>query len=253
MSYKRYIVFNNDKLVLIKENDTYRLLDTLLNLATKPYLVATKNNIEYFCAEVSTSHALPSAMEWVLLRQACDLLGTSHFDLISKAYQIIQFNKTHRFCSRCGLKIISKRGRHQEHDCANCKLSFYPPIAPSIIVLIKKNDMILMARSPHFAAGTYGLIAGFVEPGESVETAVHREVFEEVGLKINNLRYFGSQSWPFPNALMLGFTADYVSGDIIIDSIEIEAAGWYNINNLPGLPSLKSSISYKMLNSFLNL
>lgn len=133
-----------------------------------------------------------------------------------------------------------------------CHLSFFPRISPSIIVLIKKADHLLMARSPHFLPGVYGLIAGFIDAGESIEEAVHREVKEEVGLKIKNLSYFGSQQWPFPDSLMIAFTADYCSGDITINPDEIEEAGWYKYNNLPGRPQTSVSIASKLIDNFIN-
>jgi NAD+ diphosphatase len=117
--------------------------------------------------------------------------------------------------------------------------------------LIHRDDQILMARSPHFPPGVYGLIAGFVEAGESVEEAVHREVKEEVGLAIKNLRYFGSQAWPFPDSLMIGFFAEYESGDLLIDHSEIEEAGWYHYDQLPGHPSVTISIAYKLIKAFI--
>jgi NAD+ diphosphatase len=107
-----------------------------------------------------------------------------------------------------------------------------------------------MARSPHFIPGAYGLIAGFIEVGESIEEAVHREVKEEVSINIKNLRYFGSQPWPFPDSLMIGFIADYASGEINIDHEEIEAAGWYKFDNLPGRPSTRISIASQLIEHF---
>ena len=109
-----------------------------------------------------------------------------------------------------------------------------------------------MARSPHFPPGVYGLIAGFVDVGENIEEAVHREVKEEVGLQIKNLLYYGSQPWPFPDSLMLAFTADYASGEIVMDQDEIEDAGWYRHDNLPGLPSVALSIAMKLIDDFVN-
>ena len=107
-----------------------------------------------------------------------------------------------------------------------------------------------MARGPHFPPGVYGLIAGFVEIGESLEETIHREVKEEVGIEIKNLSYFGSQAWPFPDSLMIAFVADYASGEIVIDKNEIEVAGWYRYDNLPGLPSMNISIASTLLENF---
>src|SRR5690606_2224103 len=120
-----------------------------------------------------------------------------------------------------------------ERTCPTCHLAAYPRISPSIIVRIHKGDQILMARSPHFAPGIYGLIAGFVESGETLEETIHREVMEEVGIKVKNIRYFDSQPWPFPDSLMIGFTAEHASGDIQVDHHEIEHADWYGKDNIP--------------------
>ena len=109
-----------------------------------------------------------------------------------------------------------------------------------------------MASSPHYAPGVYGLIAGFIEAGESAEDALHREVFEEVGIKVQNPVYFGSQPWPFPDSLMLAYTAEYASGDIVICENEIKEAGWYRYDKLPGLPSSRVSIAFKLLDHFIN-
>jgi NAD+ diphosphatase len=117
-------------------------------------------------------------------------------------------------------------------------------------VLIKKGEHLLMARGSHFPPGIYGLIAGFVETGENLEEAIRREVKEEVGIEIKNPSYFGSQAWPFPDSLMIAFLVEYASGDIQIDKDEIEEAGWYRYDNLPGLPSMKISIASKLLESF---
>ena len=119
-----------------------------------------------------------------------------------------------------------------------------------MIVRIRKGDYILMARGLGFTPGAYGLIAGFVEPGESIEETIHREVMEEVGIRITNIQYVGSQPWPFPDSLMMGFTADYLSGEIVVDYTELETAGWYRYNELPGLPSSRLSLSSQLIQSF---
>ena len=108
-----------------------------------------------------------------------------------------------------------------------------------------------MTRSRHFLPGVFGLVAGFVEPGESAEDAVHREVLEETGIEIKNLQYFGSQPWPFPDALMLAYTAEYQSGNLRIDTKELESGGWYKYQNLPGRPSNPHSMASMLIEDFI--
>lgn len=136
--------------------------------------------------------------------------------------------------------------------CVHCALDFYPRISPVGMVLIRRDREILLARSPHFPAGRFSALAGFLEAGECIEDACIREVKEEVGLSIKNLRYFGSQSWPFPHSLMIAFHADYAAGDIIIDNKEIVAADWFHADNLPDLP-LPISIARQLIDAGLQL
>jgi NAD+ diphosphatase len=137
-----------------------------------------------------------------------------------------------------------------EKKCKACDLSFLPNLSPAIMVLLKRENEILLARSPHFRQGMYSALAGFIDLGETAECAVHREVQEEVGLKVKSLQYFGSQSWPFPNSFMIAFTAEYLSGEIIMEPNEIEDAKWFNIHNIPDLPSMPS-ISRRLIDSVL--
>jgi len=120
--------------------------------------------------------------------------------------------------------------------CPACKLIFYPRISPAVMVLVRDGEHLLLARSPHFKPGVFSALAGFVEPGENLEQCAVREVREEVGVEITNLRYFQSQPWPFPNSLMLAFFADYAGGELKLDPTEIEAADWFHISDLPKLP-----------------
>ena len=187
------------------------------------------------------------------LRQAL-----SHFDL-ELAKQIVYYQQlneyylTHKFCGRCGTKTIL-RPINKFVYCESCNSENYPHIAPSIIVRIHKEDKILMARGVNFPAGSYGLIAGFVEIGESLEEAVKRETREEIGLEIDSINYWGSQSWPYPsNSLMIGYTAKYKSGEIKLDTTEIEAANFYRANEIPGRPSTHFSIASRMIDEFCKL
>ena len=125
----------------------------------------------------------------------------------------------------------------------------YPRLSPAIIVAVINDNRILLAHADRFASGLYSVLAGFVEPGEAFEECVKREVKEEVGIMVKNIRYFGSQPWPFPNSLMVGFTADYDSGKISIDGIEIKDAGWFKANDLPRIPG-KISIARRLIDWF---
>ena len=249
---KKYLVFKKGELGLLKNNGEYIFIEenTLKDiLKTQLHLIEKKDNNIYYALEIKSEAALSPSIEWLPLRQACHLLDQKYFPILSKSAQIILWDQQHQFCGICGSKTRGQENTWEKH-CITCKAIFYPRISPSIIVLIKKEDKILMARSPHFPSGVYGLIAGFVEPGETLEEAVHREVFEEVGIKIKNIRYYDSQSWPFPNTLMIGFLADYDRGEIKMQESEIEAAGWYTKDNLPGYPSSSFSIVCAMINAF---
>jgi NAD+ diphosphatase len=152
------------------------------------------------------------------------------------AVQIADFDRTTQFCGRCGARTRQLRTERAKF-CSDCNLITYPRLSPAIIVLVQKGSQVLLARSPHFPPGLHSTIAGFVEPGENLEQAVSREVFEEVGITVENIRYFGSEPWPFPHSFMIGFVADYAGGEIAIDNNEIVSAGWFDRENLPPVPS----------------
>ena len=190
-----------------------------------------------------------SNIQCMPIKEALHVIDFQQFPIFARSISIIQWDNNHQFCGKCGGKTILGMQQFERH-CPSCEINYYPRISPAIIVLIHKGNEILMARSPHFPKGVYALIAGFVDAGESLEEAVHREVFEEVGIKIKNLSYNSSQPWPFPDSLMIGFNAEYESGDINIDKNELEEAGWYHYDQLPGLPSFKMSISLKMIKQF---
>jgi NAD+ diphosphatase len=172
------------------------------------------------------------------------------FRMAGRAKQIVAWHTTHQFCGRCGGKTEPAPGELAMR-CIHCGTMHYPRVSPAAIVLVRRGDEILLARSPGFPQGLYSVLAGFVEPGESIEEAVVREVLEEVGIEVTNVRYFGSQPWPFPNSLMIGFTADYTGGDLTPEPGEIEDAGWYTADNLPHLPP-NISIARAMIDDFVS-
>jgi NAD+ diphosphatase len=245
-------IFQNERLLVLKETSGLRLptADTLNQHFIRQYPLGTFNETPCICAEISADLALPDELEAQPLRTAFTTLGNDWYGVLAKAISVITWDKNNQFCGRCGHATICK-SQSFERSCPACGLSFYPRISPSIIVLIKRDDKILLSRSPHFIKGAYGLIAGFVEVGESIENAVHREVMEEVSLKIKNLVYFGSQAWPFPDSLMIAFTADYAEGEIHLNDKELESADWYSYDNLPGGPSHSISIARKLIDHYI--
>ena len=158
------------------------------------------------------------------------------FTVAGRAVQLVEWDRTHRFCGRCGSATEQALGERARR-CPHCALLAFPRLAPAIITLIERDDGdALLARGRAFPIPMYSCIAGFVEPGETLEQAVHREVREEVGVRIDNVRYWASQPWPFPHSLMLGFNAEWVSGDIVIDETEIIDAQWFSPDDLPSIP-----------------
>lgn len=173
-----------------------------------------------------TEPALPPGFAWRGLRS---LFGEMHEDMVgvaARAAQIAEWARTHRFCGVCGGGTVLATGERC-FRCLDCGHTAYPRISPAMMVLIRKGDQVLLAKHLMHATQRYVPLAGFLEAGESIEEAIHREVFEEVGLRVHNLRYFASQAWPFPHSLMLAFTADYLDGEIRVDASEIAEARWF--------------------------
>lgn len=161
------------------------------------------------------------------------------FYLAGRARQVVDFHQSHRFCGACG-SATEPHASDRARQCPGCGLISYPRLSPSIIVLVTRGDEALLGRQAQWPSGMYSTLAGFVEPGESIEQTVHREVFEEVAIRVDNLRYLGSQSWPFPNSLMLGFHADYAGGEIVCQPDEIEDAQWFRRDALPHFPGVNA-------------
>lgn len=203
-----------------------------------------------YLAELVEDTELPAPLESKSLRTLTYSLSEEIFALAGRAAQVLFWEKTHQFCSRCGT-ALQLHTQDRAKQCPSCNMVFYPRITPAMIVLVQRGDQVLLSRSPHFAKDLYSVQAGFVEVGESVEETIVREIREEVGLEVKNVRYFGSQAWPFPSSLMLGFTADYAWGELRPHPVEIEDARWCSINDLPALLPSKLSIASRLINSFL--
>lgn len=180
--------------------------------------------------------AIDAPWQQIGLRDALMQLPQEYFAWLARAWQYLTFMRTHNYCGRCGSSMRHIRWEMARH-CDRCQHRSYPRLSPCIIVAIRKGRRILLAQgASQRSRGMHSVLAGFVESGESLEQGVHREVMEEVGIEIDNLRYFGSQSWPFPHSLMVGFLADYKSGEIQVDGKEILEADWYGVDDLPTIP-----------------
>ncbi|MGZ3603768.1 MAG: NAD(+) diphosphatase [Thermodesulfobacteriota bacterium] len=199
--------------------------------------------------EVAEGTIPPAGMIFEGLRQLYGRFDEDLFWIAARAVQIIDWDRTHRFCGRCGTPLRTK-STERAKECPQCGLLHFPRLAPAIIVLVQRGKELLLARSRHFMPGMFSVLAGFVEPGESLEEAVVREVREEAGIDVKDIKYFGSQPWPFPHSLMIGFTATYAGGEITIDETEIEEAGWFTVESLPRVPG-KISIARKLIEWFL--
>jgi NAD+ diphosphatase len=159
------------------------------------------------------------------------------------AMQALHWQSTSAHCPRCGAPTTRIEGEWGK-KCSRCSYEHYPHLHPCVIVLVRDGQRVLLARKATFAPGRYALVAGFVDNGESLEGCVAREVKEEVGVDVKDVTYVGSQNWPFPSQLMVGFVATYAGGDIVIDRDELEDARWFDVNALPAGPSRHSIAGY---------
>ena len=192
----------------------------------------------------------PAGMAFRDLRQLYGVLDTSLHAVATRAVQIVEWDLTHRFCGACGAPT-SAHPSERSRVCTACGLAQFPRIAPAVIAAVTRGEEILLGRSAHFPPGIYSALAGFVEPGESLEQAVFREVLEETAIEVEDVRYFGSQPWPFPHSLMLGFTARYRSGELRADGVELEDARWFHRDDMPMLFPGNVSISQWLIRDFL--
>jgi NAD+ diphosphatase len=206
------------------------------------------NGIHCYAAGVDGSIEPPEGMAFHGLWGLHGHVDEALFRLAFKAIHTIEWDKMDHYCNRCGSKNQPKVGERAK-ECPQCGFVSFPRISPAIIVLVGRDGKALLARSGRFKEGLFSAVAGFVEPGESLEDAVHREVKEETGIDVKNIRYFGSQPWPFPDSLMVGFTAEYAGGEIKIDDDEILDARWFSAEDMPEIPG-KISIARALIDWF---
>lgn len=246
-------LFYGDEL-LFKEEAGKQVIPTLRDIKKQQYTVA---HSQYIGALDQTPcytgalqvDSLPEGYILKKLRPLYSELPEVLFGMALRAFHLLTWLKNNQFCGRCGA-VMDTMLEEVAQKCPHCGHITYPKISPAIIVAITKGDKILLARSSRFPAGRYSVIAGFVEAGETLEECVRREIHEEVGIEADNIRYFSSQPWPYPDSLMIGFTAQWTGGNIQIDNNEIVAADWFSIDNLPDIPG-PESLGRKLIDWFI--
>lgn len=183
------------------------------------------------------------------LYRSQDSLDADMFNIAFKAYEILNWDRTHQYCGQCG-SVMNKSSIDFFKICPVCDIQQYPRISPAIIAAVRKGDKILLVRHPR--SKIFSVLAGYVEAGETLEDALSREVMEEVNIRIQNIRYFASEPWVFSHALMVAYTAEYQSGEIKADGKEIEEAAWFSVEEIPQSIPHKASISRKLIDWFIN-
>lgn len=219
-------------------------------VATRSQYLGILGEQHCFACELREDTAPPTGMQLSGLRALFGAMDDSLFALAGRAFQIVDWDRSHQYCGHCGTPT-RHRPNERARECPSCGQVHYPRIAPAVMALVRRGRELLLARSPHFPPGMYSALAGFVEPGETLEQTLAREVKEEVGIDISNPRYFASQPWPFPHSLMIAFYAEYAGGEITPDATEIEAAGWFTADRLPPALPGKISISRRLIDAAL--
>ena len=246
----KYFIFCQDELLLRKTGENYSIPEgeePPVELKPWTHIMDVEGDKALRIEQPMTD--MPDH-EMVGLRKSYYKLSQEDYLKAGKCHELLYWDQNTRFCGVCGAPMrmdtdISKK-------CTHCGKEVWPQLATAVIVLVHKGDEVLLVRARNFRTEFFGLVAGFVETGETLEEAVHREVMEETGIEITNLRYFGSQPWPYPCGLMVGFNADYVSGEIHLQRSELAKGAWFRKDNLPTIPE-KLSIARKLIDAWLDV
>ena len=257
----KLIIFCDGKILYDHDKKTYCFEPKDLNTldSYSPFLSIAKDTLldeYYYSIEIGPNTDIlgifmdPAKIEFTDFRTTLSFIDPSDFKLISRASILVNWKAANQFCSTCGNKTLfnSKEGAP---DCECLAPPRYPTISPCIITLIHDKDRILLGRSKFFPPNMFSTLAGFIEAGENAEEALVREVMEEVNVKVSEIKYYGSQSWPFPSQLMLGYFCKYVEGEIKLNDAELEEARWFHLDDLPMIPP-DSSISGQLIRSYIS-
>ena len=233
-----WFIFRGDEILVPEGDGMVRFQDVHREFNMVPaalLFVGMSGGVPCYAVALDSSAKTPDNFRFCDIRALSGRTSNELLGVAARASHLLLFDRTTQFCGTCGAGNLLTESELAK-QCPVCGQIIYPRLSPAIIVLVRRGDEVLLARSPGFPPGMYSVIAGFIEPGETIEHAVHREVMEETGITICDLHYIGSQPWPFPDSLMIGFVASYAGGTVRADSGEIEDAGWFKRGALPGLP-----------------
>ena len=249
------IVIRNQEFLTSKQSEILIFEDDDLKWSEMEFIdtqfLGFLNDKPCFIRELTPDSPVSDHAMLAPLRTLLGRMPDALFSICSRSLQLTDWKNNNKFCGVCGSKM---KGHESERamfcECNN--ILIYPRISPCIIVLVTNGENMLLAHNKNFPGNFYSTLAGFIEAGESAEDAIHREIFEEVKVKVKNIEYFGSQSWPFPSQLMLGYHAEYSEGEIKPDGVEIDNADWFHFENLPQVPTGNISISGQLIESYIN-
>ncbi len=250
-----WFVFQKDRLLLKESKNGCRIPCTVdlaqIKLApTRRQYLGALDGRACYAAELPDANQILDGFDLKGLRETFGRLEEELIWIAGRANQLVDWSRNHQFCGQCGQPTEDK-SEERAKICPACGLVNYPRLSPAVIVAVVKGDRLLLASNKRFKSGYYSVLAGFVEPGETLEECVAREIKEEVGISVKNVRYYGSQPWPFPHSLMVAFLADYAGGEINADQSEIVDAAWFTADNLPSIPP-RITIARHLIDWFVN-
>tara|TARA_X000000368_G_scaffold324554_1_gene261626 strand:- start:2860 stop:3693 length:834 start_codon:yes stop_codon:yes gene_type:complete len=243
---QEFLTSKNSEFLIFEEDDLKWSEMEMVNKQFIGYL----NDKPSYILEIAENSKPDKDLILTPLRNLLGRIPDSLFTVCSRSLQLSEWSKNNQFCGVCGTKMkMHETERAMFCECNNVLV--YPRISPCVIVLVTKGEQLLLAHNKNFPGTFYSTLAGFIEAGESAESAIHREIYEEVKVNVKNIQYFGSQSWPFPSQLMLGFHAEYLDGEITPDGEEIDLADWFHYKDLPQVPTGNISISGQLIESYI--
>ena len=243
---QEFLTSKNSDFLIFEEDDLKWSEMEMVNKQFIGYL----NDKPCYILEIDKDSKLDNDLILTPLRNLLGRIPDSLFTICSRSLQLSEWRRNNQFCGVCGTKMkMHETERAMFCECNNVLV--YPRISPCVIVLVTRGEELLLAHNKNFPGTFYSTLAGFIEAGESAESAIHREIFEEVKVRVQNIKYFGSQSWPFPSQLMLGYHAEYLEGEITPDGVEIDLADWFHYKDLPNVPTGNISISGQLIEHYL--